>query len=438
MKKLICLICSIIVCVSALFMPTVKVASASGAFEASPSLVSEIKTELTNLITDSRIVRPAGSDGEKETLDYILASLSSVSGLEALNNAYFDGGKQTVNFENSEGFAKTTYNVGIRLPSSTANAKTLSIITNVDNLPMVLYAQNANGETEKLYTYSEAVNESAGSVALMMALAKYLAESSLTFDFNINFIFCGAGGENNAGAYAYKRSIASDIAKNQVVLCLNKVTVGDYNYFYTQDYSASYADYIKDYFNEGLGFKTYNKTTAIKTNTADVTSAQFVHAGIEGAAGAFYNTEFNLISVFSGSYNGFSSLGNSESQNHSQITNTALDTTNYIELEYKRNVALNLGYITSATISLISSAGFSENAFQPHNNMAKIALANNKILAFSLTGFAVVLMFVIYYFVYSNMLKKSKMQMNSEELNDIIINVKNENDKQEDKSNKEE
>ena len=433
MKKFLSLFIAAIMFIAMLCVPLRANSVSAAYFEASPVLVSEIKTELTNLLTTTRIVRPAGSDGEKETLEYILTSLSAVSGLEVLDNGYFNAGKQIVEFENSNGFALTTYNVGVSFKSSNPSAKTLSIITNVDNLPMVLYAQNANGETEKLYTYSEAVNESAGSVALMMALAKYLASSSLTFNFNINFIFCGAGGENNAGAFAYKRTISSDIESNQVVLCLNKITVGDYNYFYAQDYSAEYSSFAAQYLSEDFGYKAFNKTTSVTLNG----QGNIVHAGIEGAAAVFANTEFNLISLFSGNYNGFASLGKHESQTHTEITHTENDSTSFIELEYKRNVAANLGFVASSILNLVSAPSGETELFKPHNNMPKINFANNSVLALSFTAGAVIIMFVVYYIVYSALLKKSRRQIKGEELNDIIINVKNENDKNEDNIKKE-
>jgi len=420
MKKFLSLFLAVAIMLSCLlFLPVKSNQTSSAYYEASPVLVSEIKTELTSLLTTERIIRPAGSEGEKDTLDYILNTLSGTSGLVVLNDGYFSAGKQLVSFENSKGFAKTTYNVGVQLKSANPSAKTLSIITNVDNVPLVSYKQGANGQVATIYSYTEAVNESAGTISMMLALAKYLADSSLTFDFNINFVFCGAGAENNAGANAYKRALSADVNKNQLVLCLNKITVGDYNYFYTGDYSSNYSEFAAKYLNSDFGFRAFDKTTSITSGE----NGNIAHAGMEGAAGAFYNTQFNLISVFSGNYNGFASIGKHESQTHTEITYTENDTTSFIEIEYKRNVASNLGFVASAILNFISGPETATIAFKPHNNMAKINFANNEVLALTLTGAAVILIFVVYYAIYSALLKKSKKHMNGEELASVVMHI---------------
>ena len=320
MKKLMMVLIALCLAISSFFVPHVN-SFASAEYEESPIMVSEIKSELVSLLSsDARIIRKGGSDGEKNTLEYILSNLAGVSGLTAINNGYFNAGKQIVDFEDSDGFSKSTYNVGIRYPSTNASAKTISILTNVSNTPIITYSYDSNGNAKKNYNYVEAVNESAGSVAMMMAMAKYLANNSFTFNFNIDFIFCGAGDENSCGAQAYKRSISQDISKNPLIICLNKITVGDYNYFYAQDFSSEYEKYVAKYLNSGYGFKEFNKTTALVNNYSTNNEMAFAHAGIEGSAEVFAGTAFNLVSIFSGNYNGISSLGRPESSTHAELT----------------------------------------------------------------------------------------------------------------------
>ena len=423
MKKLMMVLIALCLAISSFFVPHVN-SFASAEYEESPIMVSEIKSELVSLLSsDARIIRKGGSDGEKNTLEYILSNLAGVSGLTAINNGYFNAGKQIVDFEDSDGFSKSTYNVGIRYPSTNASAKTISILTNVSNTPIITYSYDSNGNAKKNYNYVEAVNESAGSVAMMMAMAKYLANNSFTFNFNIDFIFCGAGDENSCGAQAYKRSISQDISKNPLIICLNKITVGDYNYFYAQDFSSEYEKYVAKYLNSGYGFKEFNKTTALVNNYSTNNEMAFAHAGIEGSAEVFAGTAFNLVSIFSGNYNGISSLGRPESSTHAELTNTILDTTAYIEIEYKRNVANNLGLICASTLKLISSEEFEANALKLHSNLSKTNIANNEALVLFISGISVVLMFVVYYAIYSSMIKKSKKRMSSEQLASVVMQI---------------
>ncbi|MBQ7578983.1 MAG: M28 family peptidase [Clostridia bacterium] len=423
MKKLMVVLIAHFLAIYSFFVPHVN-SFASAEYEESPIMVSEIKSELVSLLSsDARIIRKGGSDGEKNTLEYILSNLAGVSGLTAINNGYFNAGKQIVDFEDSDGFSKSTYNVGIRYPSTNASAKTISILTNVSNTPIITYSYDSNGNAKKNYNYVEAVNESAGSVAMMMAMAKYLANNSFTFNFNIDFIFCGAGDENSCGAQAYKRSISQDISKNPLIICLNKITVGDYNYFYAQDFSSEYEKYVAKYLNSGYGFKEFNKTTALVNNYSTNNEMAFAHAGIEGPAEVFADTAFNLVSIFSGNYNGISSLGRPESSTHAELTNTILDTTAYIEIEYKRNVANNLGLICASTLKLISSEEFEANALKLHSNLSKTNIANNEALVLFISGISVVLMFVVYYAIYSSMIKKSKKRMSSEQLASVVMQI---------------
>lgn len=165
--------------------------------EKSTFLKTEIKQELDLFLertrtAKSRIDRSAGSTGEKNAAEYILNNLTH-AGLTAREDGYFNAGLQEFDFVSAGGEFLKSQNVSVKLNSAQANAKTLVLAARYDNELIPTTGKAANGEEIEVKVAAEGVNASAGAVAMLMALAKYLVSAGIDLGFNVEFVFLARG-----------------------------------------------------------------------------------------------------------------------------------------------------------------------------------------------------------------------------------------------------
>ena len=389
-------------------------------------LLSEIETELKNFVEhDSvekhRLDRTAGSEGERLSAEYIAQELSGVQNLKALENAYFKNGIQTFNFVSTSGEALVSQNVGFVYSSNAQNAKTVVLATHYDN--EAIYRQRINdlGEIEYYKIVSEGINSSAGAVAMLMSLAKYIAEQNLVFDFNIEFLFFGASSNDYMGAQYYLKSITQNKDNYALVVNFSNIAIGDYNYVYCQEFNCQYKTFVENKLIGSNNFERYSKISSLEN-----TGSGYTHAGLMADSFVFFEDGMNVANIFSGSHQGFSSLGAAECEGYTQITNTEKDTIIGIEQTLNVNVAANLSRVASAVISLISDDGFI-GAVSENNNLSGVYdfIANEKLQIF-IFAVLVVVLFVVYYAIYDSFLKKSRNKMKDENLAAVVVKIQGE------------
>lgn len=427
MKKfLISFICCICVCFCFLFGGVISQSNTYAEGIEEGFLVSQIETELKAFLqTESdektRLDRTAGSLGEKDASDYILTTLKQQSGLEPLNNGYFKEGVQSFDVVSVSGATLSSQNVGFVYKSSSENAKTITLATHYDNLNIYKLATDINGNVAYVPFAIEGVNESAGAVAMLMSLAKFIAENNMQFGFNIEFIFFGASNQNYAGANAYLRSINSSKDNYAIIFNFDKITIGDYNYIYSQEFDCAYSNYLNE---KLLGNFNFAKFSTVNNITS--TESSYSHAGLQSDSSVFIESGINVANIFSGNYNGFSSLGLTESATHTILTNTEFDTISGIEQEYNINVATNLSRIAGAMIELISGEDFISSVSVSANLNGTYNFWQNEKLALFIFSITIVILFVIYYAIYWWLYKKSKKQMSNEQLASIVMKIQTE------------
>ncbi|MBQ7452683.1 MAG: hypothetical protein IJS68_00230 [Clostridia bacterium] len=389
-----------------------------------PILTASIESELKNFLQydeaeKTRLAREAGSTGEADASAYILSSLLATPGIEAINDGYFVSGVQAVEYVSSNGFSSKSQNVGVVIKSATENAKTVTFCTNIDNVA-VIEAVSVGGEPQEIKVFTESVNQSAGSVALLMALARHFATSVIDLGFNIEFAFLGAGAEENSGALALNRRLNTDASKYALVVCVDKVVLGDSNYIFMQDFGCEYASYISEIMVGHYNFKNFNKTSCLAIGSG---VNLFSHAGVAGSAGAFYGGKINMLSVFSGNYNGVSGLGNSESTAHKNLTYTLYDNIASIEGTYDISIKTKLGMVASALANLLYQPDFIVEAGKPNNLQNAYGFWYNEKYQLFAYGVCMVLVFVVYFIVYDGLMKKSQKNIADGGIESLIVNI---------------
>lgn len=425
-KFLISIVCCICLCFSFMVGGIIPKEKAYAQNNEENFLISEIETELKEFLQfgseeKNRLDRTAGSAGEKEAGNYILASLKQQSGLEPINNGYFKDGVQNFDVVSYDGATLSSQNIGFIYKSKISGVKTITFATHYDNLNIYKLATDINGNISYVPVAIEGVNESAGAVAMLIAFAKYIAESNMQFNFNIEFVFFGSSNQNYAGASAYLRSINSVKDNYALIINFDNITIGDYNYIYSQEFECDYSNYLNDNLIGKFNFTNFSRVNNITT-----TDNGYTHAGLQSDSSVFIESGINVANIFSGNYNGFSSLGLTESLNHSIITNTELDTIEGIENEYGINVATNLSRIASSMIDLITKEDFIEKVSVSAKLNGKYNFWQDKKLALFIFSIITVIIFIVYYAIYWWLYKRSKKQMSNEQLASVVMKIQTE------------
>ena len=196
--------------------------------------------------------RYPGSDDEKIASEYIAEYLNTNTNCVPFKNDYITNGIQEFKFDSAlDGMSYSSQNVIYTHKSSNASSPKVIIGCSYDAIAFKYGTYQSEGEL----IASEAVNGSAGSVALLLTMAKYLSTKS--FNFDIDFIFFGAGESNNAGSNFYTQGISSDDAKDiALMINLDKVSLGKNIYFYVDEIENDFSKYVKSLSsNNNLGIK---------------------------------------------------------------------------------------------------------------------------------------------------------------------------------------
>lgn len=394
--------------------------------EKSTFLKTEIKQELDLFLertrtAKSRIDRSAGSTGEKNAAEYILNNLTH-AGLTAREDGYFNVGLQEFDFVSAAGEFLKSQNVSVKLNSAQDNAKTLVLAARYDNELIPTTGKAANGEEIEVKVAAEGVNASAGAVAMLMALAKYLVSAGIDLGFNVEFVFFGAGYEDCVGAQNYLRSIVANKADYAAIINFNNIAVGQFNYVYTTEFKTAYGEFVETALLGDYNFVKFDKASTIVS-----TENGFYHAGNNKDSGVFLTSGINTVSIFSGCNSGIQD-GWRELSGTERITGTIADTVSGIEIATKKDITANLCLIAESVTNLITADGFLNKISAKQDvNKTYAFWRNAKMWAF-VECVTVVVLFVIYYAIYSSLYKKSKKCMSNEELSAVVMKIQSEMD----------
>ena len=323
---------------------------------------STFESAVNSIITEYAVFdeRLAGSEGEKNASEYIKTYLEDNTSLVARNDAYVKNGVQTFKFESVfSGVFETSQNIIYTLKSNKTTDKKIIIGCHYDALA---YDLNLNSETYGEIVASESINGSAGSVATMLALATCLSADGL--DFNIEFVFFGAGESNKAGSSYYSTGITDEDKANIICMInLSQIAYGENLYFYMNEVSTKSADFVESV--------TYDERVEIeRVNTAHLNKIlldaeqselglNYTHVALDSDNINFMKEGIETINIFAGDYSNGIVIGRQEFAGSDLITYTSDDNIAYI-LENKKDyvIAENLYEVYKTIFVTITNEDF--------------------------------------------------------------------------------
>ena len=362
MKKIFKTFILVLACIIALPAVAISNLKASAATTGAITSYASFESTVNSIISEYAIFdeRFAGSEDEKSASEYIKDYLDNNTSLVARNDAYVKDGVQIFTFESIfSGVFETSQNIIYTLKSSKVTDKKIIIGCHYD---AIAYDFNINSDTYGEIIASESINGSAGSVATMLALATYLSVDGL--DFNIEFVFFGAGESNKAGSKYYSNGITEEDKENIICMInLSQIAYGENLYFYMNEVSTKSANFVEDV--------TYDSRVEIeKINTAHLNKIlldaeqnelglNYTHVALDSDNINFMKEGIETINIFAGDYSKGIVIGRQEFEGSDIITYTSNDSIAYI-LENKKDyvIAENLYEVYKTIFVTITNEDF--------------------------------------------------------------------------------
>ncbi len=280
--------------------------------------------------------RIPGSEGEKLASEYISNYLNSNTTLVAVNNTHIKNGVQSFDFEcDFTNTYKTSQNIIFRLNSSIPNTTKKVIIG--CHYDAVAFDMDTTSETYGDFIDSASINGSAGNVATLLAIAQYFPTTEL--NFNIEFVFFGAGESSNAGSSYYAKGISKEDKEN--VLCMinvDQVALGQNLYFYMNEIETKSSIFVSDvnYENridiEKVNLAHLNKSYIVEESELGL---NYSHIALQSDNVSFMKENIETINIFAGDYSNGIVMGRCEFTDFDLLTYTANDNIEYILNTFK-------------------------------------------------------------------------------------------------------
>lgn len=272
--------------------------------------------------------RLAGSDSEKDAAGFIKNYLDLNSNVSPKSNSYIEEGVQNFTFESIfSGEYESSQNIIYQYLSGEKNAKKVIIGCNYDALA---YKMSENGEYDKAKT--EGVNTSAATVATLLATTKFLQYDKI--DFDIEFVFFGAGESNHAGSRIYTNGI-SDKDKEDI-LCMinfNNIALGNDLYFYINEIETETSKYVSNVAKEQSLAIEKVETVHLNKVLLDVPNElglTYTHIAMQSDNLNFMKKGITTINIFAGDYDEGIVVGRCEFSGKESIAYTEDDNIEYI------------------------------------------------------------------------------------------------------------
>ena len=391
----------------------------------SQTFVTDISEVLRNYVTFKN--RLAGSDGEKEASEFIKNYLSQNTSLTPKDNAYVLDGVQTFTFESVfSSIYETSQNIIFEYESGKDTDKKIIIGTHYDAVAF----KNGSLQTKENIVESESVTGSAGNVATLLVLAKYLP--SLNLNFDVEIVFFGAGESNNAGSNFYTQGITDEEKKN--ILCyinFDSIAVGKYTYFYVDEVSNKLSNLISDVASNGNTnvsmVKTYNLSKVMTDNTNEL-GLNYYHLAMNSDNYSFMKNGITAINFFAGDYSYGVALGLNEYENNEIIKYTENDNLDYISKTYgSESITKNL-YDVYKTVCLTLTDSNLESAIMSAKNSLNwfYMFFGNENLVVYLSVIAFIIFVIIALYIYHKLEIKSYYSNIEKEFLTTVVQISDE------------
>ncbi len=354
--------------------------------------------EYESLTPKTRNGRFPGTDAERKSAEYIREYLSTLTSFAAVNNITTQNGMQSFNFVSQiDSNPHVSQNVLFIKKAAVKTDKKVVIAAHYDS--SFVY-------TETQQVYPDAINDNAGAVALLLSLAKRL-DAMTELPFNVEIAFFGAGTNDYAGSRYFSRTMDEKDAENTLLLInLDRVALGDYNYMYVNEYETSQQKYFEGLLKES-NIKKLRNLKVMDIEATSPNGLNYTHIGLESDHAIFMSRNINVLYLFSGNYESTLTVGLKEYETSDQITYSMADDYSKI-IETHPEFYQNLANVEDAIMTVISDDQFVAKMQEDNGSAAWYKHWTNEKLAVFITAVLLVVFLFIYYLIYANLQKKSR------------------------------
>lgn len=387
------------------------------------SLIStNVMTELEDFLgngENKNVNRFPGTAEEFESAMFIKNKLESLSNFKAVNNLTTKDGIQKFDFvSNVDGKKKSSQNIIFRR-ETTLSKKKVVLATNYD-------IRNANNSTESSKENEEVVfegaNESASSVALLLSFVKMLDDKP-NLDFSVEIVFFGAGTNNFAGSNFFTRCLSDAQCSNILAMInLDKVGLGENNYFYVDEFKNSQSDFVKETLSGIKSVKEIEIKNMLHLSQKSPNGLDYTHIALESDHALLMARHINVVNFFSGSYDKVVTIGTNEYHNEQNITYTKNDNLSFIK-ENIDNFEQNINDVFASVELLLMSENFVEAMEKDNGSEAFYGIYLNKKLAVFITVILFFCMMVVFNVIFVHLRKKSQKVIDEHGKDKVVVKI---------------
>jgi len=385
---------------------------------------SDIQIELEEFIeygkTDSqkkRASRVPGSKAEYNAGMYLHSELSSLRNFKPVNNASTVNGIERFEFESVyDGNTYTSQNIVFKRQSNVSTDKKVIIATHYDTT----YVSNDNTFASGKGLVKDGVNDNGASVAVLLTLVKNLDKLTLDYGYDIEVVFFGASTNNYDGsAYFVRGQSDQDIKNTLLMINLDRIALGSYNYAYVNEFKTTQEQYI---FNTIENCKKLENKNVLDFSLNSANGLNYTHVGLESDHAKFMARNVNVVSFFSGNYESAITHGLNEYNSGSNVTFTENDSYLYILTNYS-NVMNNLSNVYIAVDMLLSDNDFIMQMQKPNGLAGKYDFWTNEKLAVFITAVLLVVFGLVYVLIFRHLKQKSRALTGGKDVDKIVIQI---------------
>lgn len=422
-KILACLFAFIVMILGLSFVKINNIAAAEGESVIETEILDEIKQFVEYGQSDkSRKYRVPGSKAEYNSANYLKAKMSMLSSFKPVENQSTKDGVQSFEFQSDiDGMTKTSQNIIFQKKTETASKKKVVLSAHYDSAPLSMFAKR-DGETGKIVNISDGISENASSVATILCLAKALDRID-DLGFTLEIVFFGASNNSFAGAKEYMKGVSDVDAKNILAMInLERIGVGQYNYFYVNEFENSQFKYAKNVLSNFDGFKALQVKNVLHTSDSSMNGLEYSHIGIDGEHALFMERNINIINFFSGFYENLITPGIKEYENKNNVTYTGDDTYDYI-IESCPGFSKNLANVYAGVKAFLTDDSFVSEMEKNNGSEEFYGIYKNEKLAVFVTILVFAAMCFVYILIFHVLQNKSKKTLNDNNLDKIVIKI---------------
>lgn len=360
-----------------------------------------------------------GTEAEFNAAMYIKNKMDLFTNFQPVNNASTVDGVESFEFiDDFNGNKSRSQNLIYRRDALLQTDKKIILCTHYDSAYLPI-EKNSDGYVTLV---TDAINDSAASVATLLAVVDTLDKEYVDPGFNIEVVFFGASTNSFAGSDYYLRGVDDKAAEN-IILTINidKIALGTYNYFYVNEFVTSQETYLSSILADEFGFKKLNVANVSHLNDENVNGLNYTHIGLESDNSLFVSRNINTLNIFSGDYEKYC-IGRNEYNNIDNVTYTKNDNYIYIFSKYQ-NININLVNVCEAVNNIVHDTDLSYQMQKGNNLSSDYAFWTNSKLACFLVGSMFIVFVFVWYMIYLYLKNKSKKALSDGHLDQLVINI---------------